>query len=204
MAEGALEIRIVQLGFVLDERKRPRPHHRTGKDWVMKSIALFAAAGSLAAFAAPAAAADVAPPAPQAAAFAGFGIGIEAPANFERDPPPHARAWGRRGGRDWDDRWDDDRWDDDDDWRERRWRDRDRWRDGRRLSRRDRIWRGRDGRFRCRRDDGTVGLVIGAGVGALLGREIDRRGDRTLGTVLGAVAGGLLGREIDRGDVRCR
>ncbi|KPP94975.1 hypothetical protein [Erythrobacter sp. HL-111] len=156
----------------------------------MKTIALLAAAGSLAAAAAatPAAALDVAPPAPQAAALAGFGSGIEAPAGFERDPPPHARSWGRRD-RGWGERWDDDRWDDDDDWRERRrWRDRDRWNDrrwndrrwddrrweGRRLGRRDRIWRGRDGRFHCRRDDGTTGLVIGAGVGALLGREIDR------------------------------
>ncbi|QIQ85805.1 glycine zipper 2TM domain-containing protein [Erythrobacter sp.] len=175
----------------------------------MKTFAILAAAGSLAAFSAPVAAADIAPPAAPAAAydvaaFTGLASGIVQPASYDRDPPRHARAWGRRGGRDWDDRWDDDRWDDDDDWRERRWRDRDRWRDGRRLGRRDRIWRGRDGRFRCRRDDGTVGLVIGAGVGALLGREIDRRGDRTLGTVLGAVAGGLLGREIDRGDVRCR
>jgi hypothetical protein len=169
----------------------------------MKTFALLAAAGSLSAIGAPAAAADFAPPTPAAATFSGFSAEIAPASNFERDPPPHARAWGRRG-RDWDDRrWDDDRWDDDDDWRERRWRERDRW-DGRRLGRRDRIWRGRDGRFRCRRDDGTVGLVIGAGVGALLGREIDRRGDRTLGTVLGAVAGGLLGREIDRGDVRCR
>jgi hypothetical protein len=76
--------------------------------------------------------------------------------------------------------------------------------DGRRLSRNDRVWRGNDGRYRCRRDDGTVGLVIGAGVGALLGREVDNRGDRTLGTVLGAVGGGLLGREVDRGGARCR
>jgi len=190
------------------------PHHRARKDWVMKSFAMLAAAGSLAAFAAPAAAADIAVPAPERAVTAGFVFDeITAPARFERDPPPHARAWGRRGrDRDrWDRDWDDD-WDDDD-WRERR---RDRWDDGRIydrrgryvrprvISRRDRVWRGRDGRFHCRRDNGTTGLVIGAGVGALLGREIDGRGDRTLGTVLGGVIGGLLGREIDRGGVRCR
>ncbi|MCW1382901.1 glycine zipper 2TM domain-containing protein [Novosphingobium sp. KCTC 2891] len=74
----------------------------------------------------------------------------------------------------------------------------------RRLNRDDRIWRGRDGRYYCRRGNGTTGLIIGAGVGALLGRSIDNRGDRALGTILGAAGGGLLGREIDRGNVRCR
>ncbi len=74
----------------------------------------------------------------------------------------------------------------------------------RRLGRNDRVWRGDDGRWRCRRDNGTTGLIIGAGAGALLGRAIDTEGDRALGTVLGAVGGGLLGREIDRGDIRCR
>lgn len=68
-----------------------------------------------------------------------------------------------------------------------------------------RIWRGGDGRYYCRRRDGTTGLVIGAAAGALLGREIaGRRGDRTLGAILGAAGGALLGREIDRGGGRCR
>ncbi len=75
---------------------------------------------------------------------------------------------------------------------------------GRPLRRGERIWRGRDGRYHCKRDDGTTGLIIGGAVGALLGREIDSRGDRTLGTVLGAAGGALLGREIDRSDARCR
>jgi uncharacterized protein YcfJ len=47
-------------------------------------------------------------------------------------------------------------------------------------------------------------LLVGAGVGALLGRTVDTRGDRTVGTLLGALGGGLLGREIDRGEARCR
>jgi uncharacterized protein YcfJ len=72
------------------------------------------------------------------------------------------------------------------------------------ISRDDRVWRGDDGRYYCRRRNGTTGLVIGAGVGALLGREIAGRGDRTLGTILGAAGGGLLGREIDRGRIKCR
>ena len=74
----------------------------------------------------------------------------------------------------------------------------------RRISRDSYMWRGRDGRYYCKRDNGTTGLVIGAGVGALAGSEIAGRGDRTLGAILGGVVGGLLGREIDRGSLRCR
>lgn len=65
------------------------------------------------------------------------------------------------------------------------------------------VWEGRDGRVYCRRSNGTTGLIIGAGAGALLGRAIDTRGERTTGTVLGAAAGALLGREATR-KVRCR
>lgn len=100
------------------------------------------------------------------------------------DPPPHAPAWGKRG-------------------KDRIYDDRGRYIEPRRLSRGDRIWRDGD-RYYCRRDNGTTGLVIGAGVGALLGRAIDTRGDRSAGTLLGAIGGGLLGREIDRGELRCR
>lgn len=68
-----------------------------------------------------------------------------------------------------------------------------------------RYWEGHDGRYYCRRSDGTTGLIVGAAAGALLGRAIDTRGERTTGTVLGAAAGALLGREVDRGrNVRCR
>ncbi|MEH3037092.1 MAG: glycine zipper 2TM domain-containing protein [Sphingomonas adhaesiva] len=69
-----------------------------------------------------------------------------------------------------------------------------------------REWRGSDGRIRCRRSDGTTGLVVGAVAGGLLGRTIDTRGDRTLGTVLGGVGGALAGREIERSSStrRCR
>lgn len=73
-----------------------------------------------------------------------------------------------------------------------------------RLDRGDRIWRDGDGRYRCKRDNGTTGLVIGAAVGGLAGHEIAGRGDKTLGAIIGAVGGGLLGRAIDRGEVRCR
>jgi len=73
-----------------------------------------------------------------------------------------------------------------------------------RLSRNDRVWRGNDGRYHCRRGNGTTGLVIGGAVGALLGREIDGGRNRTLGTIVGAAGGALLGRHIDRGELRCR
>lgn len=72
------------------------------------------------------------------------------------------------------------------------------------MRRGDRYWRGDDGQYYCRRDNGTTGLIIGAAGGALLGRQIDRSGNRTTGTVLGAAAGALIGRAIDRGDARCR
>lgn len=65
------------------------------------------------------------------------------------------------------------------------------------------VWQGRDGRYYCRRGNGTVGLVIGAAGGALIGRAIDTRGERTTGTILGAAAGALLGREVQR-SMRCR
>lgn len=74
----------------------------------------------------------------------------------------------------------------------------------RRITRNSHMWRGDDGRYYCRRDNGTTGLVIGAGVGALAGHEIAGRGDRTLGAVLGGAVGAIIGREIDRGSLRCR
>jgi uncharacterized protein YcfJ len=72
------------------------------------------------------------------------------------------------------------------------------------MGRDDPIWRGNDGRYYCRRSNGTTGLVVGAALGGVLGNQLAGRGSRTLGTILGAAGGGLLGREIDRGNVRCR
>jgi hypothetical protein len=61
-----------------------------------------------------------------------------------------------------------------------------------------RVWRGDDGRYYCRKSDGTTGLLIGGAVGALLGREVmGRSGDRTLGAILGAAGGALLGKSVD-------
>ncbi|MDT0575332.1 glycine zipper 2TM domain-containing protein [Croceicoccus sp. F390] len=88
---------------------------------------------------------------------------------------------------------------------------RDRDYDGYRYSRYDepvrrdtRVWRGRDNRYYCKKDNGTTGLLIGGAVGGVIGNEVAGRGDRTLGALLGAAGGALLGREIDRSGSRCR
>ena len=119
-----------------------------------------------------------------AAALALTGIGTSAPA--AADPPPWAPAHGKRAkdrakynGRGW-------------------------YAEPRRITRDSYMWRGRDGRYYCKRDNGTTGLVIGAGVGALAGHELAGRGDKVLGAVLGGAVGAIVGREIDRGSLRCR
>ena len=73
-----------------------------------------------------------------------------------------------------------------------------------RVYRDTRVWRGDNGRYYCRKQNGTTGLLIGGAAGALLGRSVDGGRDRTLGTVIGAAAGALLGREVDRGGSSCR
>ena len=67
----------------------------------------------------------------------------------------------------------------------------------------DRIYRGEDGRYYCRRPDGTTGLIVGGVAGGLLGRLIAPGGSRTLGTLIGAAGGALAGRAIQRDNVRC-
>ncbi len=59
-------------------------------------------------------------------------------------------------------------------------------------------WRGRDGRYRCRKPNGQVGLLVGGAAGALIGNQVAGRGDRLLGTVIGGAVGAVVGREIDR------
>ena len=68
----------------------------------------------------------------------------------------------------------------------------------------DEVYRGSDGQYYCRRSDGTTGLIIGGGAGALLGNAIDGGRSRTAGTVVGGVLGALLGREVERSQIRCR
>ena len=74
----------------------------------------------------------------------------------------------------------------------------------RQLTRRDRIYRGSDGRYYCRRSDGTTGLIVGAVAGGVLGNVIAQGDSKLLGTIIGAAAGGVIGRAIDRGEMRCR
>ncbi|MEH3047483.1 glycine zipper 2TM domain-containing protein [Sphingomonas adhaesiva] len=78
---------------------------------------------------------------------------------------------------------------------------RDGWNRAPRYAEYDRRGDDRDARYRYRRcQDGTVGTLVGALAGGLLGRTIDRRGDRTLGTVIGAGAGALAGNAVARAD----
>jgi hypothetical protein len=65
-------------------------------------------------------------------------------------------------------------------------------------------WYDGQGRLRCKRPNGTTGLIVGAAGGALIGRAVDTRGERATGTILGAAAGALIGREIDRSRKRYR
>ena len=65
-------------------------------------------------------------------------------------------------------------------------------------------WRDSQGRLRCKRPNGTTGMIVGAAGGALVGRAIDTHGSRATGTILGAAGGALLGRQIQRGASRCR
>lgn len=66
-----------------------------------------------------------------------------------------------------------------------------------------RVWQDSRGRYRCKRSDGTVGLIVGGAGGALIGRAIDTHGERATGTIIGAAAGALVGRHIDRSRVQC-
>lgn len=59
-------------------------------------------------------------------------------------------------------------------------------------------WRGEDGRAYCRRSDGTTGLVVGGGAGALVGRGIDGGRNRAAGTIIGALIGAVVGSAVDR------
>ncbi len=73
-----------------------------------------------------------------------------------------------------------------------------------RLRQGDRVYRGRDGRYYCRRSDGTTGLIVGAAAGGVLGTLIAPGGSEVLGALIGGAAGAVLGREVERGEVRCR
>jgi hypothetical protein len=72
------------------------------------------------------------------------------------------------------------------------------------MTRNDRIYRGHDGRYYCRRHDGSTGLIVGAALGGLLGNSVGRGDSRAISTIIGAGAGAAIGSSIDRGRLRCR
>lgn len=80
----------------------------------------------------------------------------------------------------------------------------------RRLANEDRVYRGRDNRYYCRRSDGSTGLVVGGLAGGSLGAAVAPGDSRLLGAIIGGVGGAVIGQSIDRGNrsrrngVRCR
>ena len=61
-------------------------------------------------------------------------------------------------------------------------------------------WRGNDGRYYCRRSDGSTGTIVGGVAGAVIGSQVAGRGDRTIGAILGGAVGALIGNSVDRGN----
>ena len=74
----------------------------------------------------------------------------------------------------------------------------------RRLTRNDRIYRGSDNRYYCKRDDGTTGLIVGGITGGVLGNVIAPGGSKTIGTIAGGALGAVIGKAIDDGDMVCK
>lgn len=72
------------------------------------------------------------------------------------------------------------------------------------LTRDDRVYYGNDGRYYCRRPDGTAGLVIGGIAGGVVGNAIAPGGSKTLGTLLGAAGGAAVGDAVATSSTRCR
>jgi Ni/Co efflux regulator RcnB len=72
------------------------------------------------------------------------------------------------------------------------------------LASNDQVYRGSDGRYYCKRSDGTTGLIIGAAGGGILGNIIDGGHHRTAGTLIGGALGALAGKSIDQNQVKCR
>jgi len=70
----------------------------------------------------------------------------------------------------------------------------------------DRVYRGSDGQYYCKRSDGTTGLIVGGAAGGILGNVIDGGHSRTAGTLIGAAVGALAGKAVDQqnSQLRCR
>lgn len=75
----------------------------------------------------------------------------------------------------------------------------------RRLTSTDEVYRGSDGRYYCKRGDGTTGLIVGAAAGGILGNVVDGGHNRAAGTLIGGALGALAGKSIaENNDIRCR
>jgi hypothetical protein len=72
------------------------------------------------------------------------------------------------------------------------------------MARDERVYRGSDGRYYCRRPDGTAGLIVGGIAGGVLGNAIAPGGSKTLGTLLGAAGGAAVGNAVAEDSARCR
>jgi outer membrane lipoprotein SlyB len=74
------------------------------------------------------------------------------------------------------------------------------------LSADERVYRGNDGQYYCKRSDGTTGLIAGGAAGGILGNVIDGGHSRTAGTLIGAAIGALAGKAVDQNNsqLRCR
>ncbi|CAH0496810.1 hypothetical protein [Novosphingobium sp. CECT 9465] len=80
----------------------------------------------------------------------------------------------------------------------------------RQLSYEDRVYRGRDNRYYCRRSDGSTGLIVGGLGGAAAGAIIAPGDSTVLGAIIGGISGAAVGAAVDSGNrsnrsnVRCR
>lgn len=74
------------------------------------------------------------------------------------------------------------------------------------LAPEDRVYAGNDGRYYCKRSDGTTGLIVGGAAGGVLGNVIDGGHSRTAGTLIGAAIGALAGKAVDQNQsqIKCR
>lgn len=128
-------------------------------------------------------------------------------AEFDRYQQARSRGWQGGGGQGYDDR---DGRDSDDRYEggydpARYYREAPTYRE-RTLSSDDRVYRGNDGRYYCKRSDGTTGLILGAAGGGILGNVIDGGHSRTAGTLIGGALGALAGKSIEQNNdqLRCR
>lgn len=70
----------------------------------------------------------------------------------------------------------------------------------------DQVYRGSDGRYYCKRNDGTTGLIVGGAAGGIIGNVIDGGRNRVGGTLIGGALGALIGKSVDQSnsEYRCR